>query len=79
MTHTILSAPAASPRLDIDTLIARHGRWRVLGAVAGAFLHRASRHETVGHRLNAHLSRDIGLPPRPEPPPSMPHRVGPHA
>ena len=66
MTH-IDTTRIPTPRTEIDTLIARHGRWRILRAVAAALI-RANRPPPLGPEdFSPHLRRDLGLE---SPPPS---------
>lgn len=66
--------PAAVPRPDLETLIARHGAARVLWALLRALLNprrlkRGRPRPPDPAHLGAHLRRDIGLPPHdPRPP-----------
>lgn len=62
-------------RIDIEELISRHGRWRILVAAAAGFLRRHRPFARPGVPLSRHLRRDIGLPDAPPPP--LPHRIGP--
>lgn len=56
----IAYANAHPPSPDLDALIARYGRWRLLVAL----IHRPKRRADVKN-LSGHLRRDIGLEPGP--------------
>ena len=60
-----------TPRLHLEQVIARHGRWPTLRALI-ALLLRANRPPPLDpKRLSAHLRRDLGIE---RPPPSPTYR-----
>lgn len=66
--------PASRPDLTaaLQDIIDRHGAWRVLrAAFAAALRHRPPARGDDAGQLNAHLRRDIGLPPLPPGRPSF--------
>ncbi len=70
MIQPIPAAPARPPlpRQDIETLVSRHGLWRVLRALAAVVV-RPKRRPALpeAHRLSEHLRRDIGIAHDPPP------------
>ena len=53
----------------IEMLIARHGAWRILRAVAAALVRRKRTASAVfGHQMSDHMRRDIGLLAEPNSP-----------
>ena len=57
------------PDLILSDLIALHGTRRMVLAMLRALALRKPAPSVRGLRLSAHLMRDIGLEPLPEPPP----------
>jgi hypothetical protein len=53
----------------LDQVISQHGRLRVAGAVLLRLLRHRAQTRAARIPLNAHLRRDIGLPPHPPDPP----------
>ncbi|MCI2401113.1 hypothetical protein [Aliiroseovarius subalbicans] len=71
MTDTLAFAPtpcAPSFERTLNTLIKRHGRWRVLRALLAAPKPaEARRRARVVLAPTRHLARDLGLPPAEDP------------
>jgi hypothetical protein len=53
----------------LDQVISQHGRLRVVGALLLRLLQHPAQMPVARIPLNAHLRRDIGLPPHPPDPP----------
>jgi len=69
MTPTPAFKSQDSARLILDDLIRDIGGLRVILLVVLSYLRPQQRRLTDAHDLSAHLRKDVGLPPRIEPPP----------
>lgn len=65
---------AAILRVSLDTLVAEHGRWRVVAATLKAMVRGHKRAQAIrGQDLSNWIRADIGLPAAADPPgPAMP-------
>ena len=64
-----LVADEHPPSIAIESLIARHGPWRILAAVMAALIrHRRKSPDLWGNQVSAHMRKDMGLPPEPKSP-----------
>jgi hypothetical protein len=72
MSHIQISTEQAILRVSVDTLIAEHGKWRVVVAAIKAMVRGKRKVQTIRPiDLPPSLRRDIGLPTVVDPP-SMP-------
>lgn len=72
MSHIQISTEQAILRISVDTLIAEHGKWRVVVAAIKAMVRGKRKVQTIRPLdLPPSLRRDIGLPTVVDPP-SMP-------
>ena len=64
-----LHAEETLPSVTIEMLIARHGVWRILRAVAAALVRRERKaRRLMSNEMSEHLRRDVGLWPVPKSP-----------
>ncbi len=69
MSHIQISTEQAILRVSVDTLIAEHGKWRVVVAAIKAMVRGKRRVQTIRPLdLPPSLRRDIGLPTVVDPP-----------
>ncbi|WP_332718669.1 hypothetical protein [Pelagibacterium mangrovi] len=69
MSHIQISTEQAILRVSVDTLIAEHGKWRVVVAAIKAMVRGKRRVQTIRPLdLPPSLRRDIGLPTVADPP-----------
>lgn len=69
MSHIQISAEQAILRISVDTLIAEHGKWRVVIAAIKAMVRGRRRVQTIRPiDLPPAIRRDIGLPTVVDPP-----------
>ncbi|WP_417579967.1 hypothetical protein [Pelagibacterium sp.] len=72
MSHVNMQAEGAILRVSLDTLVAEHGKWRVVTAAVKAMVRGSNRVQTVHPQdLSNVIRADIGLPLIVDPP-SMP-------
>jgi hypothetical protein len=70
MEQTLSLLGKLPPHIAIDLMIDTHGPWATIRALITALLNRHQRRIGTMH-LCDHLRRDIGLPERGAPPPSL--------
>lgn len=69
MTHVNSISDTAVLRISVDTLVAEHGKWRVVLAAIRAMVRGRRRVQTVRSQdLPARIRADIGLPTVVDPP-----------
>lgn len=69
MSHVNMQVEGAILRISVDTLIAEHGRWRVIMTAIKAMVRVRRRVQTIHpHDLPNSIRADIGLPVIVDPP-----------
>lgn len=69
MTHVNMIPDTAVLRISVDTLIAEHGKWRVVMTAIKAMVRGRRRVQTIRPQdLPARMRADIGLPTVVDPP-----------